>query len=73
MKFIHNGSYYRQNAIRKNWLNFKAYFMGIAFFMRCMIDYGETVIANELTIKEVWDLAHSLQDVKIGRICQIEW
>ena len=73
MKFIHNGSFYQQSPLRKYYLSLKAYFMGIKFFVRIMMNYPTSVVGNELTISQAWQLAHSHQDTKIGRTCQIEW
>ena len=36
-------------------------------FFKVLFDYRESVIENELTLKQAWDLCHSLNEARYSR------
>lgn len=71
--WVECGSYYFQNKFKRFYLNIKAYLHATRKFIVCLHHYNDSIIANELTITDCWNLCCSEGDGRIGRYGKIEW
>lgn len=73
IRTIPHGSYHWKHPLVKFYLNFRTFCEGTLLFIQCMINYKDSVVGNELSVKNTWSLAHSFQEARIGKTYRIVW
>ena len=61
------GSYWDFPLYKKIYVNIVYWFKGFWLFLKCLMDYNESIKGNEFTILDAWGLCFSIQDVKMGK------
>lgn len=61
------GAYWKHPLYKKLWINFTSWFRGTWMFLRCLTNYQESIVENEMTIEGAWSLCHSLQEARVGK------
>jgi hypothetical protein len=66
-KFEKTGSYYHKNSLFKCCLMIKRGFIAVKMFAMCLLDYKESIIGNDFSLSECWDLCLAQGDMETGR------
>lgn len=65
------GAYWKLPLYKKLWVNFVSWFRGAWMFLRCLSNYQESIVGNEMTIGGTWFLCHSIQEARVGKTLRI--
>ena len=71
-KFVKVGRYWAFSLWKKIYLNIVYWFKGFWFFLKVMADYQESVIGNEMDIRQAWSLCFSIQEARMGKTFRMD-
>jgi hypothetical protein len=67
MEFEKQGSYWGYPLWKKIYLNIVYWLNGFFMFIKCLLNYDESIKGNEFSIHQAWDLCFSIQEARMGK------